>query len=150
MVSREQRTLRWFQENKNINIITDKGFSKSNLLFKGVQVKGKAEGRGVRRSTVPISDTDLIKLGEYFNIDHMNQPNPRVLQKNVIFNIMYFTCRRGHENLYHMEKDWFKIKVIESTGERFIEQCRDELDKNHRDETTNIPNEGRIYEIPGN
>ena len=139
---------RWFQENKNLNIITDKGFSKSNLLSKGVQVRGKKDGLGVRRSTVPISDPDMIKLGNYFNVDHMNTPNPKVLQKNVIFNLMYYTCRRGHENLYTMEKDWFKT-VVTPTGECYIEQCRDELDKNHREDVTSIPNMGRIYERKG-
>ena len=139
---------RWFQENKNINIITDKGFSKSNLLFKGVQVCAKKDGLGIRKSTVPISDADLMNIANYFNVDHMNSLNPRVLQKNVIFNLMYHTCRRGHENLYIMEKDWFKV-VVTPTGEHYIEQARDELDKNHREDTTSIPNMGRIYENKG-
>ena len=139
---------RWFQENKNINIITDKNFTKPNLLFKGVQVLGKKEGRAVRKHTVPISDEDMLKLQNYFSIDHMNYPNPRVLQRNVMFNIMYYTCRRGSENLYYMEKDWFET-IVTPSGERFIQQSHDELDKNHREDSDSIANQGRIYETGG-
>ena len=139
---------RWFQDNRSVNIVTDPRFYGCNTMFKGIQVKGKREGRGERKSTEPISDGDMQLLANYFNIDHMNYPNPRILQRNVIFNIMYYTCRRGNENLYNMTDDWFEL-IVEANGERYIIQKRDELDKNHREDCSKNPNQGRMYEIPG-
>ena len=87
------------------------------------------------------------KLGNYFNVDHMNCPNPAVLQKCVIFNILYFLCRRGHENLYKMTDTFHELIV--ANGDRFLVQAEDELDKNHHENTTEIPNQGRMYDMPG-
>ena len=138
---------RWFQEKKNINIITDPIFGEANLRFKAVQVNTKKIGKAVTKKTEKISDEDMIKLSNYFNVDHMNNPNPAVLQKCVIFNILYFLCRRGHENLYEMTDSFHELIV--ASGDRFVVQAMDELDKNHRENTTEIPNQGRMYEIPG-
>ena len=56
--------------------------------------------------------------------------NPKGLQQQVIFNIIYFFCRRGRENLYSMIQDTFKI-IVELDGTEFIVHANDELDKNH-------------------
>ena len=140
---------RYFQEKRQINIISDSKFLQANLMFKGMQVKAKKEGKGVRHSTPTISDEDMKTLAFYFKIDHVEKPSPRVLQKNVIFNIIYYLCRRGQENLYIMTKDWFDI-VTTPQGDRYICQVKDELDKNHRENDTTFTNQGRIYAVPGN
>ena len=139
---------RYLQEKRNINIINDSEYSHANLMFKGVQVQAKKEGKGVRRSTPSISENDMASLAYYFRIDHITNPNPRILQKNVIFNIIYFLCRRGQENLYEMTKDWFQID-IDDQGREYLHQIKDELDKNHRENDYELTNQGRMYAVPG-
>ena len=78
----------WFQESRNINDITDKSFVQSNVLFKGVQVEGKREGRVQRNDTNAISAAELLQINQYFTIDHMNYPIPKILQRQVMFNLM--------------------------------------------------------------
>ena len=138
---------RWFQEKRGINIITDTKFVKANMMFKGMLVKAKKAGKGIRKSTIPISDPDLRILGAYFDVDHVTTPNPRVLQKTVMFYIIYYLCRRGQENLLNMTKDYFSITVT-PTGESYIQQSKDELDKNHREDDTGPANKGKVYEVP--
>ena len=89
----------------------------------------------------------MANLAGYFNIDHFESPNPAVLQRNVIFNIIYYMCRRGQENLYNMEKDWFGIAV--ENGDTVIKQMKDEMDKNHSEDSFIMTNQGRMYEVPG-
>ena len=138
---------RWFQENMDINIITDPLFSSANLRFKAVQVNTKKIGKAVTKKTEKITDEDMMAISNYFNVDHMKCPNPSILQKCVIFNILYYLCRRGHENLYEMT-DSFHELIVEG-GERYVVQVQDELDKNHRENCTEIPNQGRMYDIEG-
>ena len=137
------------QREEKIDIIADGPFMKSNMMFKAVQVEGKKEGRGVRKSTPPITETDMTKLAAYFNNDHVVRPNPRLLQKNVIFNIIYYLCHCGQENLHQMTKDWFEI-IGEPNGDKYITQVRDEFDKNHREDDTTLTNQGRVYQVKGN
>ena len=99
-----------FQENRKVNIINDDQFNEANMIFKGVQVHAKKADRGSRHHTPPITDEDMERLALYFNIDQVRRPNPSIIQRNVIFNIIYYLCRRGQENLYEMTKDWFKVK----------------------------------------
>ena len=139
---------RYMKETRKLDIIDGTNFQEANMAFQGAQVKAKKEGRGVRRSTPVISDNDMQQLAVYFNIDHIKTPNLTVLQKNVIFNILYYLCRRGQENLYEMTKDWFKL-ITTYEGDRFIAQVRDELDKNHSENDYKPTNEGRMYAVEG-
>ena len=134
---------RWFQDNRSINIITDPKFTQANMMFKAVQAKTKRQGKGSTRHKIPISGEDLSLLGNYFHVDYMNNPDPRILQKNVLFNIIYYLCRRVQENIYGMTKDWFEV-VVEPSGNRCVHQIRDELDKNHRENDRENPNQGRM------
>ena len=47
-----------------------------------------------------------------------------------------------------MTKNWFKIEVS-PTGERYIIQNVDEMDKNHGEDDPNLANQGKMYEVPG-
>ena len=47
-----------------------------------------------------------------------------------------------------MTKDFFKIEVLPS-GECYVVQVKDELDKNHRENSTDLTNQGKMYEVPG-
>ena len=75
---------RWFQENMDLNIITDPLFSSANIRFKAMQVNTKKIGKAVTKKTEKISDEDMQKLGNYFNVDHMNCPNPAVLKRSAM------------------------------------------------------------------
>ena len=98
-----------FRGQRNLNIITDTRFVRTNEMFKGVLVEAKKGGFRVKKPTPKIPDEDLFKIGQSFHHDHMNKPDPKLLQRNVLFYIIYFFCRHGRENLYAMTKDTFKI-----------------------------------------
>ena len=93
---------RWFTEKLKINIIEDKAFDGANLMFKSVQVESKRQGKAVTKKTKKIDEHDMKLIAEYFNHDHVRNPNPRLLHQCVLFNIVYFLCRWGQENLYDM------------------------------------------------
>ena len=138
---------RWFKTEREIDIIKDPGFVRTNEMFKGVLVDAKKNGKP-KKSTPKISQIDLEKIGEYFQHDYMNDPQPKKLQQNMIFFILYFFCRRGCENLYSMTTETFQL-VTEYDGTQYVKQALDEVDKNHGPDDT-PSNDGRMYEIPGN
>ena len=70
---------RYFRINRTLDIVTDHRFMRANMVFDGVQVKAKKTGKGVTRSTPHISEADLKKIGEYFDIDHITNPQPTIL-----------------------------------------------------------------------
>lgn len=90
----------------------------------------------------------MAKLAAFFDHDIMNNPNPRLLQKAVLFNIIYYFCRRGRQNIYEFTQDMFEIGT-DPDGTQYIFQAIDEMDKNHGTEETLPANDGRIYEQRG-
>ena len=139
---------RYFKRERSIDIVTDDAFLRCNLIFDSVQVKAKKSGKGTVNSTPHISPDDLQRIGDYLNIDHMNKPDPRILQHAVQFFIMFFFCRRGQENLYDMTSDHFKL-IVQEDGNEFAIQNMDEKDKNHGVNETEIANQGKMYADPG-
>ena len=135
---------RYFQKERGIDIVKDENFIRANEMFKAVCVESKKAGKGVKKSFPPISQIDLERIAEYFCHDHMTKPDPRHLQQNMIFYIIYFFCRRGQENLYEMTKDTFKL-ITENDGTEYIIQDSDEIDKNHGFEDSTKTKEGRMY-----
>ena len=85
------------KQTRNIDIILDTRFVKANEMFRGVTKQAKKQGKGVIKGTKDISDDDMEKIGQYFDHDLMNQPNPQLVQKCVLFYIIYFLCCRGRE-----------------------------------------------------
>ena len=140
---------RYFKKNRNIDIISDPRFIMANEVFKSVAVDAKKKGMGVVKSTKPISQPDLIKIGDYFKHPHITKPEPKILQQSVLFFIIYYFFHRGGENLYNMEKDWFKL-VVDPDGSMYVIQEKDEKDKNHGIQDTTKANDGKMYAIPGN
>ena len=69
----------------------------------------------------------------------MNDPNPRKLQRCVIFYTIYFFCRRGRENLYEMQFDQFEVGT-EPDRTQYVFQTIHEADKNHDFEDTDETN----------
>ena len=95
---------RYFRQERGIDIAKDPMFTRANEMLKAVQVDAKKKGLGVKQKYPPISEIDLERIAEYFNHDHVTKPDPKCLQQNMIFYIIYFFCRRGRENLYDMKK----------------------------------------------
>ena len=55
----------------------------------------------------PIDSEDFSRLQDYFS--RYMEPNPLILLRLVMFNVMYYLCRRGRENFAEMTKDTFSV-----------------------------------------
>ena len=140
---------RYFRDTRSIDIITNERFMPANQIFKGIQKINKQKGLGKIDNKTALTEMDLEKLINYF-LTHINGPlNPRKLQEVILFNVIYYLCRRGRENLRTMKKSTFQIAIDKSDSRSYIYQAEDELDKNHQENDTSITNEGRIYGQPG-
>ena len=137
---------RFFRKERGLDIIKDTGFVRTNEMFKGVLVDAHKSGKP-KKSTPKISQIDLERIGEYFQHDYMNSPNPKKLQQNMVFFILYFFCRRGRENLYDMTIETFEL-VTEYDGTQYVKQSQEECNKNHGPDD-GPSNDGRMYEIKG-
>ena len=135
---------RYFRKAMGIDIVKDQEFIRCNEMFKAVCVESKKSGKGIKKSYPPITDIDLERIAEYFCYDHMAKPDPKRLQQNLIFYIIYFFCRRGRENLYTMKRNNFKI-VVQPDRLEYVAQDSDEIDKNHNYDDAYKTNEGRMY-----
>ena len=139
---------RYFRKERGIDIAKDSMFVKANEMLKAVQVDAKKKGLGVKRSYLPITPVDLERIAEYFCHDHVTKPDPKCLQQNIIFYIIYYFCHHGCENLYAMTKDTFRI-VVQPDGTEYIEQAIDEMDKNHSIADADKSNEGKMFATNG-
>ena len=135
---------RHFRKQRGIDITTDSMFVKANEMFEAVKVNAKKQGLGVKRSYPLISQVYLERIAEYFLHDHITKPEPKRLEQNMLFYIIYFFCRRGRENLYTMKRNTFKL-IVEADGTEYYMQDLDEIDKNHTADDTSRTNEGRMY-----
>ena len=93
---------RHFKQTRGIDIVQDKEFLKPNKLFDAVKVDTKKKGKGVTVSKKAIRNDDMRVVAEYFSYNQRLKPDPRCLQENLIFNIIYYFCHWGRENLYSM------------------------------------------------
>ena len=139
---------RYFKRERNVDIVADDLFVRTNLVFDGVQVKAKKSGKGVTRSYPHITKEDLKRIAQYFNVDYTTNPNPRILQECVQFFIMYFFCHCGQENLQDMTKSHF-TEIVDYDGTSYIIQAIDEKDKNHRVQDTEMTNQAKMFEDKG-
>lgn len=137
--------IRHFKLTRSIDITNEQEFVSANEMFDCRLAELKRLGKGSTSHYPEIEENDLIKLYAFFDLE-----NPKDLQKKVQFDVMFYLCRRGRENLREMKKTHFAAKR-DSSGELFVFQAQDEEDKNHRsDSSGDTPNtEGRIYEWPG-
>ena len=83
---------RYFRKTRGIDITNNSMFVKANEMFDAVKVNAKKQERGVKKSTPPISQIDLEQIAEYFCYDHITKPDPKRLQQNMLFYIVYFFC----------------------------------------------------------
>lgn len=111
------------------DVIESDEFREANTVFKAQCVLLKKEGFCQVSHHPPISEEDLKSLYEcnVFSLDE-----PKSLQRKVFFDIMYYFCRRGRENLRQLTKFDFEIKVDKNNIEYAV-KVNDELSKNHRE-----------------
>ena len=63
----------------------------------------------------------MTRIGTYLNSDFVMNSSPALLQEVVMFNIIYFFCHRGKENLYDMTKETFKV-YTDYDGAHYLKQ----------------------------
>ena len=90
-------------------------------MFKGVSKIARQNGKGSTKSYPVIEQEDLECIATYFLHDYMNAPDPRKIQKCVLFYIIYFFCHRGRENLYDMTIKTFEVGT-DPDGTQYIFQ----------------------------
>uniref|UniRef100_A0A8W8P5J4 EGF-like domain-containing protein n=1 Tax=Magallana gigas TaxID=29159 RepID=A0A8W8P5J4_MAGGI len=111
-------------------------FHESKVVFKAAITDMKKKGFGSVDHKQAISTEDLNKL---FNSETIvfNVNTPCGLQSKVWFDLMFYLCRRGRENLRKMTKETFGIET-DAIGREYVFQAIDEADKNHG--TAPLPN----------
>ena len=111
-------------------------------MFSAVVVDLKRQGKGGVDHHPPLEKADLEKLYASFNVTE-----PENLQEKVFIDILLYFGRRGRENIRELRVSDFSCRK-DTDGQFYIYMERDELTKNHKDDS-NIA-DGRMYEIPGN
>ena len=60
------------------------------------------------------------------------------LQRKVQFDIRFYFCRRGAENMESMQRSMFAVKIDDKTQIEYVSKVEDEATKNHRETDCNI------------
>ncbi|XP_072044159.1 uncharacterized protein KIAA1958 homolog [Amphiura filiformis] len=129
-----------------INLISEPVYAQANRAFAAHQAKLKREGLGDTQHYVPIDENDMTKL---YQSGVLNDDTPEGLQNKVWFELMYYICRRGRENLRKLSKDHFAI-AVDSNGRRYVYQSKDEMTKKIRGECMKSRVDGgRMYGTGG-
>ena len=115
------------QTRKDIDIIDDIQFKRCNEVFAAQLVHLKKIGLAKVVHKPPISKHDLALL---YSSGVFATNKPASLQKKVFFEVVFYLCRRGRENLRQLTKESFKINH-DDDGRRYITLDKDELTKNH-------------------
>ena len=115
--------MRYFLDTRNINILDESYFKKSNICFTNVLKESRKSGKGDTNHYPEIEPEDLRKLYQSFD------PNcPNGLQEKVWFDIMFHLVRRGRENLRGMTKETFAVSSY-ATGEKSFFKTKVKLTK---------------------
>lgn len=116
--------------NKTFDIIHDSAFAASNDMYKVASREIKATGRAEIKHHPHMVDLDREKL---YRSSYLSTDTPYGLYNKVQYDVRYFFCRRGCENMEKMTKSSFSVQTDESSGRKYV-TMRDELTKNHRDD----------------
>ena len=128
---------------RQINVMKDRAFMKSNQVLTGMIKQMKREGKDTSEHKDPISHADLKKLKES---GVLSLSNPKCLQNKVLFDIMSHFGRRGREGLRSLKKNSFKI-VTDGEGHRYLTMTFNESDKTHHGIDSREKNKApRMYE----
>ena len=118
---------RKFKTLQNIDIINDTKMVRSEITFSAQCVHMKKQGLAKVNHKPAISEKDIEKLysSQVFALN-----TPKSLLRKVFFELMFFMCRRGQENLRKLSKSTFTVKKDEN-GVEYVTKNVDEFDKNH-------------------
>ena len=103
-------TNRYMKNSREIDIMKDVHFTKSNEMFKAVTKENKKQGKDNIEHKAIICAEDMKAIDKYFQ-GYM-KPNAEILQEVCLFNVLYYGCHRGRENLAAMTKDTFEVHFI--------------------------------------
>ena len=111
---------RHYPEHLGVDIVHDKAFAYSTNVFTASVTDLQRKGLGTINHHIPITKDDMAKLyrGEAIVFD---DKAPNGLLNKVWFELMYYLCRRGQENLISMTKKTFEV-AVDSTGKRYVYQ----------------------------
>ena len=132
------------KKNKNLDIANDKIFAKSNQMYLAVCSKLKKEGLALKVHKTPITNGDMRLL---YQSGVFDPTNPTGLIRKVFFEVMFFLCRRGRQNLREMTPASLKI-VVDEDGFKYVCMGKDEMTKNHR-KADDASSESRMYALAG-
>lgn len=113
---------------KEWDIIHDIEFTSSNISYAAQITNLKKNGLAKVEHYPPINADDMKKI---YESGVFNLKSPKGLQLKVFFELVFYLCRRGEENLRNLTKAHFMVKKAPD-GSKYIEKVIDELDKNHR------------------
>ena len=100
--------------NRKINICCDEDFKRANAILAAMIGEYKKAGIKKTKPYGKISDSDMIKLNEYFK-SHRSTPQEK--QLIVAFNIMYYFCLRGRETLRSLKQNSIGFDIDDSGKE---------------------------------
>lgn len=120
---------KYIKKEMGYDVCEDPEFETSKQVFLAVCSKLKKCGLAVTDHYPPIENEDL-KLLYNGSRQTFNTNTPVGLQQKVWFEIMFYLCRRGRENLREMTVETFKI-CTDPQGREYVFQAIDEGDKNH-------------------
>ena len=136
---------RYYKSLFGADIIKDSVFGEANKVYQAQCTALKKRGLAKTEHKPPIADHDIKKLYEsgVFNTD-----TPATLQNKVFFELVFYFCRRGRQNLRELKPDDFAIKV-NAKGQRYVIKTTDELTKNHRVDDCQAEEGGMMVENGG-
>ena len=97
-------------------------FIEANDMFFALTNVNKEKGLGDVSSYPPIVEADMKKLRDFFKATMYGNPDPRVLQHIVIFNIIYYLFCRCCENLRQIQVTTFGLAVDPDNNLNYIFQ----------------------------
>ena len=76
--------------------------------------------------------TSVSDLVQIYNSPHLDPDHgPKELQNKVMFDVHYYMCHRGNENILDMTKDTFNLCYNQDTKIAYVMKVEDEMTKNH-------------------
>lgn len=109
-----------------INIIEQVEFKQSNRMLCTMIAKFKNSGQKKESTYEVIQTEDMMKIRAYFD-----RSNGEILQREIMFNLIYYFGLRGRETLPKLTKDSIICKTS-STGKRYLALNHEILTKNSK------------------
>ena len=97
----------------DMDIIKVPAYREANLSFKAAMTELKKKGLGSVRHYPNIDKSDLVKL---YNSTYLSTSTASGLYRKVQFDIRYYFCRRGGENMVDMTKETFSVQTDPDSG----------------------------------